>query len=612
MAIFCLLPVLRSQGADKLDLSGEWTVQLREDSIMHKISLPGTTDDAALGLPDTLPIAMSKPQLLHLTRKNRYVGPVVYTKEVDIPKDMASKSLRMRLGRVMWKSRLSVDGKQYDSEQESLTTPHEFVIPGGLTAGKHLMELTVDNSKQYDISVNNLAHAYTDDTQIMWNGVLGDMILETIPDIEISSMQTYPKVQDNAVLLKLNIANNTEERIKDKIEWELSGKDIYIKGKKEGSLDPGVNELTLMIRDLRLADHLWSEFNPELLEVKVRCRQSGALRSELFGMRDIKSEDNKLKLNGKDIFLRGTLECCVYPLTGYPPMTEAEWEKVFGEAKKWGLNHLRFHSWCPPEAAFRVADRMGFYLQIECSLWVTDINESESGKNGDIKRFIREEFDRIVDAYGNHPSFCLMTMGNELQHDFLWLNELVSHARSKDPRHLYACTSFTFEKGHGGHAEPDDEFLVTQWTDDGWVRGQGVFDVEPPSFDKDYSAQTEALTVPLIEHEIGQYAVYPDLREIDRYTGVLDPKNFKAIKEDLKRKGRLDRAKDYLDASGKLAAILYKEEIERAMKTKGVSGIQLLGLQDFPGQGTALVGLVNAFWESKGIVEPEWFRQFNS
>ena len=204
----------------------------------------------------------------------------------------------------------------------------------------------------------------------------------------------------------------------------------------------------------------------------------------------------------------------------------------------------------------------------------------------------------------------MLSCGNELQYDFDFLNAFVADMKQLDPRHLYTTTSFTFEKGHGGHNEPEDQYFVTQWTDNGWVRGQGVFDAEPPSFNKNYNASMGPVTVPLITHEIGQYSVYPDLKEIDQYTGTLDPRNFRAVRNDLEQKGLLNRAEDWLQASGKLAAILYKEEVERAMKTQGISGYQLLGLQDFPGQGTALVGLVNAFWESKHVVEADWFRQF--
>ena len=223
--------------------------------------------------------------------------------------------------------------------------------------------------------------------------------------------------------------------------------------------------------------------------------------------------------------------------------------------------------------------------------------------------YLYAEADRILEEYGNHPSFCLLSLGNELQYDFEFLGSLLNHVKEKDPRHLYTTTSFTFEKGHGNWPEANDDFFITQWTKKGWVRGQGVFNTESPRFDKDYSASVEGMDVPLVTHEIGQYAVYPDLKEIEKYTGVLDPLNFKGVKEDLEKKGLADKADDYLMATGKLAALLYKEEIERAMRTPGISGFQLLDLHDFPGQGTALVGLLNAFWESKGVTEAASFRQ---
>ena len=199
-----------------------------------------------------------------------------------------------------------------------------------------------------------------------------------------------------------------------------------------------------------------------------------------------------------------------------------------------------------------------------------------------------------------------------MQPDFNFLSRLLSYVKAKDPRHLYTTTSFTFEGGHGDWPEPDDDFFITQWTKKGWVRGQGVFDTQSPSFDKDYTASVEGMTVPLITHEVGQYSVYPNLKEIEKYTGVLDPLNFKGVKQELEKKGLLDKADDYLKASGYLAALLYKEEIERAMKTAGCSGFQLLDLHDFPGQSTALVGLLDAFWDSKGVTDAAIFRQASS
>jgi hypothetical protein len=354
---------------------------------------------------------------------------------------------------------------------------------------------------------------------------------------------------------------------------------------------------------------LWSEFSPELYELKAELKagKNNSNASVDFGMRSFSRKGSVLTINDRPVFLRGTLECNIFPLTGHPPMDKEGWRKVFTTAKDWGLNHLRFHSWCPPKAAFEVADEMGFYLQVELPVWVLKIGQDQK-----TTEFLYAEAQRMIDEYGNHPSFCMWSMGNELQGDMTVLKKLMNSLRAKDDRHLYTTTSFTFEKGHGDWPEPEDDFFITQWTKKGWVRGQGVFNSESPAFNKDYVASVEGMTVPLVTHEIGQYAVYPKIDEISKYTGVLEPINFKSVKEDLERKGLINKAADYTKASGKLAVILYKEEIERALKTAGISGFQLLDLHDFPGQGTALVGLLDAFWDSKGLISAEEFREFSA
>lgn len=607
-----LTPIAVFSAGAAIDLSGKWDVKLQGDPALYQITLPGTTDMGGIGIADTLSPRLQKPQLLHLTRKNSFVGLADYSREFTISKDMAGKPLQLKLERVMWRSCPEIDGVPLGDCCESLTTPHTYLIPEGLSEGKHRISLKIDNNKLYEISTGDLAHAYTNDTQIMWNGVLGEISLTEVPDVAISDMRIYPDEDNSSLMADIFIHSRLRKDRKLVLEYEIAGlpEGATIKGKQKLKIVPGSDKVSLTVSDPLLGKSLWSEFNPQVLTFNAVVGEDS--KTVDFGMRKLESAGDRLLMNGSPIFLRGTLECCIFPLTGVPPTDEEGWQKVFQTAKEWGLNHLRFHSWCPPEAAFRVADRMGFYLQVELPLWSTSIDPGTEGRNGEMKRFIKDEYDRIVSAYGNHPSLCLMTVGNELQKDFDWLNEMTAHMHATDPRHLYAASSFTFEKGHGGHAEPNDDFLVTQWTDQGWVRGQGVFNTEPPAFNKNYAASTSALTVPLIEHEIGQYAVYPDLKEIEKYTGVLAPHNFEAVRDDLKRKGRLDRAEEYLQASGKLAALLYKEEIERAMKTPGVSGFQLLGLQDFPGQGTALIGLVNAFWESKGVATPEWFSAFCS
>ena len=617
---FCLLCALSAVAQTKIDLSGEWRFQLDSlnqgiEGAWHSaalndcVTLPGTTDSNAKGIPNELKPALQKPQLLHLTRKHSYVGPAWYQRTFDVPREMAGKPLRIKLERVMWLSSLWVDGKQVGEPQESLVAPHVYVLPEGLNAGKHTIALRIDNSKQHDISVDNLAHAYTNDTQVMWNGVLGEMTMEALPSVYISNLRIYPDANARKVMVVADVMNLTKKTMKG--DLSLSIKPLAAHAslspyKQSCTFAPGDNAISVEL-PLPSDIKLWDMQSPNLFSVLASVdTKAGASSFESYsGLRSFVADGKQLKLNGEPIFLRGTLECCIFPLTGTPPTDEDGWLKVFSTAKEWGLNHLRFHSWCPPDAAFRVADRLGFCVQVELPQWSLKV-----GSNASDSAFIYDEFARISAAYGNHPSLCMMTCGNELQPDFDFLNRLTAHMKATDPRQLYACSTFTFENGHGKHPEPQDQFFITQYTDDGWVRGQGIFDAQPPRFDVDYSDAMGCVGVPLVSHEIGQYAVYPRLSEIDKYTGTLLPLNFMAVRDDMARKGLLPQAEAWTQASGKLAEILYKEEIERALKTPGFSGFQLLDLHDFPGQGTALVGLLDAFWDSKGITRASDFRRY--
>lgn len=613
LSIIALFAASCKKAVNEINLAGQWEVILDSldqgidakwysQAFAGHITLPGTLCDAGYGTPCTLEPAMEKEIFLNLKAKYEYIGPAWYRKEVMIPQDWEDKNILLTLERVIWNSRVWINGKRVEGYNESLSTPHYFQLEDYLIPGqKNSIAIRVDNRKQHDISIRNLAHAYTNDTQTLWNGILGRITLTAKEKISIEELRLTPDV-DNG---KVNVVVRTSSPVSGKIVLAvndpegrpLPDREVPIEG-DEVAFDYPVNEPLL-----------WDEFNPNTYQVVATLKTDELTdsRQEVFGMRKLTNKDALLQINDRRLFLRGTLECAIFPLKGYPPTNKDGWEKVFGAARDYGLNHIRFHSWCPPKAAFEVADEMGFYLQVELPLWTLNVGEDEA-----TVEFLYDEADRIRKEYGNHPSFCFWSLGNELQGDFEVMDKLLTSIKEQDRRHLYMTTSFTFEQGHGSWPEPNDDFWVTQWTKNGWVRGQGIFDDQPARFNKDYSGAIEGLPVPIITHEIGQYSVFPNLKEIDKYTGNLMPLNFKAVADDLEKKGRLQLADDYLVASGKLAVILYKEEIERAFKTPGFSGFQLLDLHDFPGQGTALVGIIDAFWESKGLIAPDEFRQFCS
>lgn len=590
-----------------ISLAGQWDVKYGQSSDA-RVHLPGTLDDAGIGDPPALTDAkLTREVLLHLTRKHTYIGPASYEREVDIPRDWSGKSITLELERVLWTSHVWVDGREAGG-RESLTTPHYYELGALLTPGRHRIVIRVDNRKQYDISIRDMAHSYTEETQIIWNGILGKIDLIARSPEHIGSVQVYPMEQEKKIRVATVLDVPVNEGKGQLLLQVLDGAGHVVASRqKDVTLLQGQ---TTMEEIIPLPDsRLWDEFAPTLYTVRATLTTSHGkdVVHTTWGMRALDNKNSELWINGRRMFLRGTLECDIFPLTGHPPMDRRGWLKEFTVAKSYGLNHLRFHSWCPPAAAFEVADSMGFYLQIELPLW-----NNNAGKDTAMNRFLREEAFRISREYGNHPSFCFWSMGNELTGDFDWLHGMVSTLRQADPRHLYTSTTFSFQAGHGKWPEPGDDYYITQYTKKGWVRGQGIFNTYPPDFKSDYSKAVDGLPVPLIVHEMGQYSVYPDMREINKYTGVLDPLNFKAIRKDLERKGMLGLSPAFTRASGKFAARLYKEEIERVLRTAGASGFQLLDLHDFPGQGTALIGILDAFWDSKGLVTPEQHRMYCS
>jgi hypothetical protein len=328
-------------------------------------------------------------------------------------------------------------------------------------------------------------------------------------------------------------------------------------------------------------------------------------------------------INGKPVLLRGEANNAQFPLTGYPPMEKAEWRKIFKLFKDFGLNHFRGHTWTPPAAAFEAADELGLYLQPE--LPNGGSIEEEPGKmnqqagnkpagGGIGKAWRQAEFDRILDTYGNHPSFVQMTMGNEArasQMDFL--KGLVERGRKRDPRHLYASISNP-EAAAILDEVPGDDFAVAHGSSKGRRRmhDNGGFTRAAPETVGDYRATMEGRPVPQIAHEVGQWYVYPDFSEIAKYTGVLRPVTLEHFRDLAAKEAVLPQAAEFVNASGRLSLLLYKEEIERALRTPQYGGFQLLGLQDSFDQGAAYVGQINNFFEPKPYVTAERFHEFCS
>ena len=552
--IACLGLVSLGLQAQSISLAGEWNVELGKSGSAFAKSkralqgeakraiLPGTIDTNRLGFApkDTM-------ETTRLTRLYAYKGAARYSRTINIPKDWKKKPVELFLERTRptW---VYVDGELVDS-CNFISTPQRYLLPKKVKPGKHLLEIVVDNGRGVPDQVYGSSHAYTEDTQTNWNGIIGRIELQLASSVESKSAETL-----TGAIPSRSVASPSALQMPD------FAKDFHIEGA-----------------------HFYA--------------------------------------NGHRIFLRGKHDAAVWPLTGHVEMSVEGWMKYLGTCKEYGINHVRFHSWCPPEAAFVAADSLGIYLQPELPFW-----GSFDKKDEKLMTFLHQEGVNILREYGHHPSFRMMALGNELWGDIDKMKEFVDDFRKIAPDKYYTFGS-NYYLGYQGIKEGMDYFTTCRIGGEGWgkynthTRGSfsfadaydgGMINHFHPNSTMNFDEACDKAGIPIISHETGQFQTYPDYREIKKYTGVLHPYNFEVFRRRLAAAGMLSQADDFHKASGLWSVKLYKADIEMDLRTRNMAGFQLLDIQDYPGQGSAFVGILDAFMESKGITTPEEWRQWCS
>lgn len=579
---------------DIVDLQTNWTGNMWNDSLWY------TSDKyERYRQPGNMKVSF------WLQPEKKYYGAAWYQKEINIPDNWKDKAISFKIERAHWESTLWVDDKKVGS-RNTLGTAHTYSIEELLTPGEHLLTIRMDNRVK-DINVGLDAHSISDNTQSNWNGLVGEISLIATPKVFVGIVSIVPNVTGKKATVNMSIENKTGSPQEANLRLKAKGLTQSVSDVGEMIetvyLKTGINKFSFEY-DMGDMPALWDEFNPNTYELELLLDSSVGqhLRNIAFGMREFKAEDSRFVINGRPVFLRGTLECSIFPLTGYPPVDSESWKAIFSVIKSHGLNHIRFHSWCPPEAAFIAADEMGVYLQIEASGWAT------IGDGTPTDKWFYEEGEAILEAYGNHPSFVMMAYGNEPsgENHKEYLIEYVNHFKALDSTKVYtSAAGWPF-------IDNADYFNTLNPRIQQWNQGlKSVINAAPPQTVFDYQQIVDNTPMPVVSHEIGQWCVYPNFREIPKYTGVLKPKNFEIFKETLEENHMGNLADSLLLASGKLQTLCYKADIEASLRTNGLAGFQLLDLHDFPGQGTALVGVLDAFWDEKGYVSPKEFKSFS-
>ena len=560
-----------------------------------------------------------------LTPERHYVGAAWYRRTIYVPRHWKDQRITLFLERPHIETTVYVNGRRV-GHQLSLSTPHRYDVTDLIDMGKtNEIAIRVYNGIE-NVCVGQDSHSVTDQTQGNWNGIVGRMELQARPKhVNIERVRVYPNVEQAKARVVVDLDNNANRLLGSAHVFQIKEYGLTYELRYDGQPDSlkslirpryywdelnGRQQLSFDI-DFHVIKkmQLWDEFSPVLYRLIVYAGDDSY--ETTFGMRDIRVQGRQLMINGRPLFLRGTVENCCFPETGYPPTDEAEWTRIFRKCKEYGLNHMRFHSYCPPEAAFRAADRMGIYLQPEGPSWPNHGVKLRRGQK--IDDYLLEESKRIVDEYGHHPSFVMMAAGNEPAGDWVsYCNDWVSEMKAYDPTKIYAGASV----GGGWAWDSGSEYHVK-----GGARGLDPWNSHAPSSDDDYYSGIEfprnykgdsANQQPIVTHEKGQWCAFPDFSEIPQYTGVYKARNFEIFQDLLRLNGMDGLGPQFLHASGQLQTLCYKYEIERNLRTKDYAGFQLLALNDYSGQGTALVGPLNVHWREKGYVTAPQWREFCS
>lgn len=627
-----------AQAQENIDLSGKWSFQIdRENvgeneewftkSLQDAINLPGSMPEKLKGDEVTVKTiwtgslydssyyynpAMEKYRQegnvkfpFFLTPDKHYVGTAWYQKEVVIPNDWKGKHIQLYLERPHIETTVWVNNKKV-GKQYSLSVAHVYDLTDYLKKGKQTITIRIDNRLKEEYNVGQDSHSITDQTQGNWNGIVGKIELQSTPKTYFDDIQIFPNLSEKKANVKLSLKalkKGSKATVTLSAESFNTDKHHSIPAQSQEVV---VNDSVQIVEmELPMGNEMltWDEFDPALykLTAQLTCGKESYTKEVQFGMREITIEGKWIYINGRKTMMRGTVENCDFPLTGYAPMDVESWLHVFSVCKNYGLNHMRFHSFCPPEAAFIAADLVGVYIQPEGPSWPN--HGSSLGRKRPIDTYLMDETIAMAKQYGNYASWCMLACGNEPSGNWVeWVSDFVDYWKAHDSRRIYTGASV----GGGWAWQPNSQYHVKAG-----ARGLN-WDRTMPESRSTFTQNISKADEPWISHETGQWCVFPNFNEIDKYTGVNKAKNFEIFRDLLNDNGMGELAQHFTMASGKLQALCYKHEIEKTMRTPDYAGFQLLALNDYSGQGSAIVGLTDVFFDEKDYISPEQFRRFCS
>ncbi len=275
-----------------IDLSGIWQFYMgpAEEAVFSggTVRLPGAMDENRKGRDNSGNVT---PR--HLHRDFVYTGPAAYRREVAVPADWAGRPVILYLERTK-KTRVWVDGCPAGPQCKSCTTPHRYDLTSLCRPGHtHTLTVEVDNSPagmphaMYSTLWEGEAwsHQLTEHGQTNWNGIVGELKLESPPALSVSALRLRPDVEARAVRAELVLTRlNGEKELRGEVvlraeSWNAS-RPAHKTARQRVAFRfaPGENAAVLsLIHPMGEHPLLWDEFHPNLYRVTAEVCADGVL-----------------------------------------------------------------------------------------------------------------------------------------------------------------------------------------------------------------------------------------------------------------------------------------------------------------------------------------------
>lgn len=343
-----------------------------------------------------------------------YEGTVWFRRTFDyVPKE--GKRAILYFGAVNYEAIVYVNGKKMGRHIGGFTS-FNFDVTDALKEGKNNVIVKVDNKRHKEDIPTNIYD--------WWNygGITRDVML-----LEVN--ETY--IEDYSLELDKNDWQHLKGWVKLNkreagVEVTVSIPELKVEKRVKTNAD-GEAELSIKAKP-----SLWSPENPKLYDIRIEKGEE-KIRDEI-GFRCIETDGKKIKLNGKQIFLKGVSMHEEAPFSGGRANNASQAHTMLSWAKEMGCNYVRMAHYPHNEHAVREAERMGVMVWSEIPVyWTIDWKNEETYANA------QRQLHDMITRDKNRAAVVIWSIANETPHSDArdeFLSKLATYAKGMDGTRL--------------------------------------------------------------------------------------------------------------------------------------------------------------------------------